>query len=182
MLRAHRAPWAESQGWGPALRALGRGGAGVSLFSQESEPEPEPDAARVRAAAPPGSAPPTAAGEGPGRSERAGSARSERAPAERCAGLAEKVRGRIGVATAIHDPVPGRPPPGPTFTRKLKARRAPRERVPARSGSAASLCGRSGSRLSGPAWRPRLRRGGPAAAPGAWLRRAAAWRRCACLC
>lgn len=180
-LSAHQARGRERRD--PLCAHRARAGRTRASRAGSREPEPEPDAAWVLTAAPPRSAPPPAAGEGPGRSERAGQRRGGAGAGRTRRGAGcegpRRDRHRCGCLR------PGARPPAPQTHLRGAARSArssegasPR----ARGGSAASLRGRSGSRLSGPAWRPRLPRGGPAAAPGAWLRRAAAWRRCACRC
>lgn len=98
--------------------------------------------------------------------ERLGGA--ERARTEFVTGLAAKVPGVIGVAAAVEDPHPGRYPLQTYLCGARRLRCFPPEEV----------------RLT--ALRSRLATSPPAgraaAAPGAWLRRAAAWRRCACRC
>lgn len=93
---------------------------------------------------------------------------AERAGTEFVTGLAAKVPGVISVAAAAKDPHPGR---YPSQTHLRGARR---------------LCCFPPEEVRLPALRSRLATSPPAgraaAAPGAWLRRAAAWRRCACRC
>ena len=181
---AERAPRTRGRERGVSLCShRARAGRTRASRAGSREPEPKPDVAWVLTAALPRSAPPPAAGEGPGRSERAGQRRGGAGAGRTRRGAGcegpRRDRHRCGCLR------PGPRPPVPQTHLRGAARSArssegasPR----ARGGSAASLRGRSGSRLSGPARRPRLPRGGPAAAPGAWLRRAAAWRRCACRC
>lgn len=178
-LRARRAQEAES---GAPLRAH-RTGAGRARASYARSRESEPDPARVRTAAPPHSAPPPAARGGAG-AERAGLRRGGAGAGSGRArrGTVAKVHGGIGVAAAADDPPPSPRPVAPADPPSLR-----REACSPEGASPRARRGCFPPREVGrPALRTRLASspptGRPAAAPGTWLRRAAAWRRCACRC
>lgn len=192
-LRAHRVrrKWPRSARAAHKRQRVGdplgahRAGAGRARASQAGSRESEPDPARVRTAAPPRSAPPPVARGGAG-AERAGLRRGGAGAGSGRArrGTEAKVRGGIGVAAAADDRSPPTPP------RPAAPANPPSPRREARGPEGVSPRARRGCfpprEVGLPALRTRLASspptGRPAAAPGTWLRRAAAWRRCACRC
>lgn len=146
-----------------ARTGQGRGGRDP-LSPGAGSRELEPDPARVPTTAPPCSAPPPSARGGAG-AERTGlrqGGASRTAPGRSGRGLGQiaardrLLRSAVG-STSLRVPTIPRSDRQPlqTHLRRGRGREAPRERVHSCDGTA-SLRGRSGSRLSGPAWRPHL--------------------------